>query len=118
MLRRLFTQDGPLPPILLPLGGALLALAVARGSAHAETVAPAAESKTYTFFIAQNDGYGLSDCLTSTRACGRVVADSWCSAHGYGAATAWGRTDDMTASTGTPAIKAPPKGQIAVTCSE
>lgn len=133
-MRRLFSHDGPLPPVLLPLGGALLALAVARGPAQAEPVStafvapkaslralakPAAPvpAKTKTFFISQKDGYGLSDCLTNGEACGRVVADSWCSAHGWGAAMAWGSTNDMTASVAGPA-KATPKDHIAVTCAE
>lgn len=115
-LRRLFSVDGPLPPILLPICGALLTLAIAKGPAVAgEPAQPAA--KTSTFFIAAKDGYGLSDCLASAGSCGRVVADSWCSAYGHGKARAWGATDDMTASIAGVISKAP-KGKIAITCAE
>lgn len=133
-MRRLFSIDGPLPPILLPIGGALLALALSRGPAQADPVlaigpapkltmrvnslpAPSPVQKTHTFFIAQKDGYGLSDCLLSGAACGQVVANSWCSAHGWGLAKVWGSTNDMTASTAGDA-KAPPKDHIALTCAE
>lgn len=50
------------------------------------------------FVIPDSDGYGVSECLTGAAACGRSVADSWCAAHGQGAATAWGRAEDITAS--------------------
>ncbi len=133
-MRRLFSVDGPLPPILLPVGGALLALALARSPAQAEPVlslgpapkltmraeikpAPQPVAKTKMFFISQKDGYGLSDCLLSGAQCGQVVANSWCSAHGLGIARAWGSTNDMTASTGSQS-KAAPKDHIAVTCAE
>lgn len=133
-MRRWFSVDGPLPPILLPVGGALLALALARTPAQAEPVlslgpvpkltmraeitpAPQPQMKTKTFFISQKDGYGLSDCLRSGAQCGQVVANSWCAAHGWGIASAWGSTNDMTASTGARS-KAPPQDHIAVTCSE
>lgn len=115
-LRRLFSVDGPLPPILLPVCGALLTLAIAKGPVSAaETTSQA--PKTFTFYIAAQSGYGLGDCLSSMGACGRIVADSWCSAKGYGKARAWGATEDMTASVKTVASR-PPAGKIAITCAE
>ena len=30
------------------------------------------------------------------KACGRVIADAWCEAHGYGRSLAYGRADDVT----------------------
>jgi hypothetical protein len=113
-MRRLFSLDGPLPPVLLPICSALLSLAIAKGSAVAD---PAGHHKTHTFFISMNDGYGLSNCLTTASACGKVVADSWCSAKGYGKARAWGASADITASIGGKALRAP-ANSIAVTCNE
>jgi hypothetical protein len=114
-MRRLFSLDGPLPPVLLPICGALLSLAVAKGPALAETATP--PNKSYTFFISMNDGYGLTNCLTTASACGKVVADSWCSAKGYGKARAWGASADMTASIGGK-MKPAPSNSIAITCNE
>ena len=56
-----------------------------------------AESAT-TFVIPANDGYGLGECLTGGKPCGRIVADAWCEAHGQGPARAFGRAEDITAS--------------------
>jgi hypothetical protein len=56
-----------------------------------------ADSPT-TFIIPANDGYGLGECLTGGRPCGRIVADAWCEAHGRGPARAFGRAEDITAS--------------------
>ena len=33
--------------------------------------------------ISTTDGYGVSECLTSGDACGRLVAESWCRSNGY-----------------------------------
>jgi len=63
------------------------------GGATAETGPSAA------YVIADQEGYGLLECLTQKDDCGKIVADSWCAAHGHGAARAFGRADDVTAST-------------------
>ncbi|MBV9246195.1 MAG: hypothetical protein JO366_15435 [Methylobacteriaceae bacterium] len=70
------------------LAGAVLAGAVA-------CAAKAAERRS--FVIPPADGYGVSECLTKGGACGRLVADSWCEAHGYGNSVTFGRADDVTA---------------------
>ncbi|WP_292533590.1 hypothetical protein [Methylocystis sp.] len=51
------------------------------------------------YVISDQEGYGLLECLTGKADCGQIVADSWCAAHGHGAARAFGRADDVTAST-------------------
>src|SRR4051794_36825720 len=56
-----------------------------------------AQSAT-TFVIPANDGYGLGECLTGGKPCGRIVADAWCEAHGQGPARAFGRAEDITVS--------------------
>lgn len=47
-----------------------------------------AASSEATFIVPADDGYGVADCASST--CGKVVADQWCAAQGYGAALAFG----------------------------
>jgi hypothetical protein len=77
-----------------------------------------ADSAT-TFVIPANDGYGLGECLTGGKPCGRIVADAWCEAHGRGPARAFGRAEDITASIGPAAMKtAATPGSIIVSCGE
>lgn len=78
------------PRIVLPLIAGLLVAVAAHATASA---APGRN----TFVIDETEGYGITDCLTGGKSCGRVVADAWCEAHGLGAAIAYGRTDDVTA---------------------
>ena len=120
-MRNPFTLDGPLPPLFIPLIGALIAIAAARGGpAHAqenvqEKLAEAAKTKTYV--IASADGYGIADCFKQGVACGEIVASSWCEGHGHGKPAAWGSADDLTASI--PAgQKAPAQGALVITCHE
>ena len=58
------------------------------------------------YVIADQEGYGLTECLTHKADCGKIVADSWCAAHGHGAARAFGRADDVTASIDVSAARA------------
>jgi len=45
----------------------------------------------HAYVVASNDGYGLEECLSDAGgACGQVVADAWCEAHGHGAAVSFG----------------------------
>jgi hypothetical protein len=116
-MRRLFQVDGPIPPILLPLGAAIIALAAARGPAQAQE-APAKEPKTASFIIAGTDGYGIADCFRSGAKCGQIVSDSWCESNGWGKAIAWGAAEDMTASLGDAAPRGAGRGSFIVTCGE
>src|SRR5579862_4286473 len=63
----------------------------------------ASASAPHTFIVAANDGYGVEDCLSEGSACGQVVADAWCEAHGLSAAVHFGPADDVTGATGRPA---------------
>jgi hypothetical protein len=42
-----------------------------------------ASSTQATFMVPAADGYGVAECLITNQACGQVVADAWCEAHGY-----------------------------------
>ncbi|MFV0279166.1 MAG: hypothetical protein ACK5JM_00225 [Rhodoblastus sp.] len=94
-----------LPRIIVPLLAGLMLVAVAGRSK-----VQAAEQNS--FIISDLEGYGIADCLTNGSSCGRVVADAWCEAHGYGQSVAFGRADDVTA-----AIKNEP-GKIAAPVPE
>ena len=74
---------------LLAFAGAALVLSIA-SSAQAQ------ESANYT--ISDNDAYGIADCMHSGSDCGRVMADSWCEAHGHVHALAYGSGQDVTGS--------------------
>lgn len=110
-MRRFFSLDGPFPPILLPICGTLLALALVNGPVQAKSVSEA----TRTIYISEKDGYGLIDCLKSGGSCAQKVANSWCEINGLTRATAWGHTDDFTGSAGGSRQEAP-KDHLAVTC--
>lgn len=116
-MRRLFPVNIPLPPILLPIGAAIIAIAAARGPAQAQ-IAAQPPAKTASFVLPQADGYGIADCFKAGSRCGQVVSDSWCESNGWGKAIAWGAAEDMTASLGAAAPKGAGKGAFIVTCGE
>jgi hypothetical protein len=105
----------PFRRALAVLGAALLGLAAA-------APAPALADEARTFVIAGSDGYGvsISDCFTQGIACGRVVADAWCEAHGAGPAKAFGLASDVTASIETvrASTETADPGAVIVTCGE
>lgn len=107
-------EESVLPRIVLPLLAGLL-LAAANQNAHAAS----ALATRAIYVISEYEGYGIVDCLTQKRECGRLVADSWCEAHGHGPALAFGRADDITSSSGTRALPASTNaGAAIVTCSD
>lgn len=60
--------------------------------------APAQAAGAHMLIIPASDGYGYDDCLAAgNKACGQVIADAWCEAHGMAAAVSFGRADDVTA---------------------
>src|SRR6478735_8928622 len=48
-----------------------------------------ASSSQATFMVPAADGYGVAECLISNQACGQVVANAWCEAHGYAKAVSF-----------------------------
>jgi hypothetical protein len=81
--------------IATPLVGGL-----AFAFSHAGASAASDEPPHGVYVISDQDGYGILECLTQKRGCGKAVANSWCEGHGHGPALAFGRADDMTASIG------------------
>jgi hypothetical protein len=94
-----------------------LALAALCALAAGLSRVPVRAEPATTFVIPANDGYGLGECLTGGKPCGRIVADAWCEAHGQGPARAFGRAEDVTASIASVSTKerAAP-GSIIVSC--
>jgi hypothetical protein len=90
-----------LPHILIPLIGGLFVICALQSAARAETSALGHDS----FIVSGNDGYGVKDCIRGRDECAQIVADAWCEAHGHGAARAFGRAEDITASIATAPAK-------------
>jgi len=71
------------------------------------------------YVISDQDGYGLLECLIQKSECGRIVANSWCEAHGHGASTSFGPAEDITASIDAKAARPHKKPSAAiVSCAE
>ncbi len=103
-----------LPRIVAPLiGGLLLAAAYQSGARAAPVDAPRG-----IYVISDHEGYGIVECMTQKRGCGKIVADSWCEAHGHGPALAFGQADDVTSSIGPASRAKTSAGAAVVTCSD
>lgn len=106
-----FADRSKLLQVAVALAAALLAISASRLPAQADT--------SHMLVIPASDGYGFDDCLGGNKACGHVIADAWCEAHGMSASLSFGRADDITAST--PDAKAAPKldpGSFIVNCKD
>lgn len=68
--------------------------------------------------IPADDGYGFEGCLAAKSACGMIVADAWCEAHGLARSKSFGPAADITtaADDGRPSDIEP--GAFLVTCGE
>ncbi len=77
-----------------PLAAALLAVSAGQATSRAQA------DTGHMLVIPASDGYGFDDCLSANKACGHVIADAWCEAHGMSAAVSFGRAEDITASIG------------------
>jgi len=73
-----------------------------------------------TFLIPASEGYGVAECLIAGSECGRVVADSWCEAQGYGRAERFGvaAPADLTGSVPTVQSSADRNRPISITCAD
>ena len=80
-----FAEYRKLLQFALTLGAALLVLAATHYQARAET------DRHMMIVIPASDGYGFDDCLSGNKACGKVIADAWCEAHGMAVAQSYGR---------------------------
>ncbi|MDE2578782.1 MAG: hypothetical protein KGL46_08270 [Hyphomicrobiales bacterium] len=94
-----------MPRLAAPFLASLLLVAGLRHSAQAQT-----------FVIGGAEGYGVTDCLVDGQKCGKIVADAWCEGHGFSAARAFGKAEDLTASIDAGALKASP-GSVVIACA-
>ncbi|WP_201829691.1 hypothetical protein [Microvirga zambiensis] len=71
-----------------------------------------------TFMVPAADGYGVAECLISNQACGQVVANAWCEAHGYAKAVSFHQvTPEEFTGNIQKASLAPKERPVSVTCS-
>ncbi len=84
---------------------------------------PSRAAESYT--IPASDGYGIGECMKSGNDCGRVMADSWCEAHGHAHVLAYGTNEDVTGaikasntSGAAPALIASAPGDIVIRCGD
>jgi hypothetical protein len=77
-----------------------------------------ASSAEATFMVPAADGYGIAECLISNRACGQVVADTWCEAQGYTKAVSFRQItpDEATGSVQKVSL-ASQEPPVAITCA-
>ena len=97
----------------LGLAGVLLASGASLSLLGTEAT-QAAPSRA-TFVVPVNDGYGIGECASASASCGKVVADSWCEAQGYGHSESFGPAEpEVTGSLPGAAVTERP---IAITCT-
>ena len=84
---------------------------------------PSRAAESYT--IPANEGYGIGECMQSGNDCGRVMADSWCEAHGHAHVLAYGINEDVTGAikasdtpAPTPASASGMVGDIVIRCGD
>ena len=82
--------------------------------------ATAVAASDLDFVLPPNDGYGIAECMKPGEACGQVIADAWCEAHGHAHATAFGPGEDVTGTiqVGVAATPVPPPGSVIIHCGE
>ncbi len=77
-----------------------------------------ASSSEATFMVPAADGYGVAECLITNQACGQVVADSWCEAHGYAKAVSFRQVspDEVTGTIQKASLSSQQR-PVSITCS-
>ncbi len=105
--------------VILPLSFALIAAGAVSFSV-VPSAAPTAKGEQSVFLLPASDGYGIAECLTGQRECGRIVANAWCESKGFAKAASYGVVSaaDITGSVagrGGQAGTAPP---LTITCAE
>jgi hypothetical protein len=105
--------------IILGLGVALIG-----AGALSVSIAPASTKRPTTgqnvFLLPPSDGYGVADCLSGERECGKIVANAWCESKGFRRALAYGpvAASDITGSVGRRNQPAPTEPPVMITCAE
>lgn len=103
-----------LPRLLVPILAAMLLAAAGQSGARADDKPVSGN----TFVIADNDGYGIMDCVVEGKSCARVVADAWCEAHGFSAAKSFGPASDITGAIPVSTAAKAPAGAALIACAD
>jgi hypothetical protein len=102
-------ERSPWLHFLTPLLCGLAIAAALHGDGHA--------APQNVYVLSDADGYGLAECISQKRDCGKIVADSWCEAHGHGPAMAFGGAEDVTGAISA-SSKSPAPGAAMVSCAD
>ncbi len=80
----------------------------------------AAPAGPATFLIPASDGYGVADCLAAGSECGKVVANAYCEAQGFGRASAFGvaRSEEATGTASQTRVLDRANRPISITCEK
>jgi hypothetical protein len=73
---------------------------------------------THTIIVPADDGYGIQDCLASSKGCGEIVAAAWCEVKGYSTPLAFGRAETVTGATATAQNTKLNPDDFIVTCAD
>jgi len=106
-------EQAPWIRLLAPLAAGAALAAASHGELRAAPSAPRA-----VYVLSDSDGYGLADCIAQKSECGKIVADSWCEAHGHGRALAFGGAEDVTGAIDVAASDRRNAGAAMVSCAE
>lgn len=101
-----------------------LAFALIAAGAVSFSVVPSAQTRSKggdsVFLLPPADGYGIADCLTSDRECGKIVANAWCEAKGFAKAASYGAVapTEITGSVSARGRSASSEPPLMITCAE
>ena len=104
---------------------ALLGLMLAVGAGVSLSVLPSIGSTPrnkvpQTYLIPQSDGYGVAECITSGKECGKIVANAWCESKGHERSLAFGlaEREDFTGNVGSASGTASEDMPLKISCGE
>lgn len=104
--------------VVLSLSFALVAAGAVSFSV-VPSAAPRDKSEQSVFLLPQADGYGVADCISGNRECGKIVANAWCESKGFARAASFGVVSptEITGSVGgrNSATKEPP---LMISCAD
>ena len=73
-----------------------------------------------TYLIPQGDGYGVAECISSGKECGKIVANAWCESKGHERSLAFGlaEREDFTGNVGNASGTIGDELPLKITCGE
>ncbi len=106
--------------VVLSLATALIVAGAVSFSVVPNTATRAAKGEQSVFLLPPTDGYGIAECLTGDRECGKIVANAWCEAKGFARAASYGAASptEITGSVAGRASDASKEPPLVITCAE